>query len=176
MQCGELCRFNKNVLLQFCRLFYSHSYIISLHLYVTNVMNELRSNSLQNSVKDIFVEAAKFTTLQMFISLLEFIFWWLARYYPQCIIIRICKKACCMLTCWSVKYGTQYTVSVFILFIHNLLLSTFTLLFVFLVHTLLHGSSGVELLSCFLFLLYLIICVYKVKQHDCWTIFVCRYV
>ena len=43
-------------------------------------------------VKDIFVEAAKFTALQMHISLIEFIFWRSARFYPQCIIIRNLKK------------------------------------------------------------------------------------
>ena len=74
----------KCLLLEFCRPFDPHSYIISLHLYMTNVTNELRSSSLQNL--RIFVEAAKFTTLQMHTSLLVFIFWRSARYYPQCII------------------------------------------------------------------------------------------
>ena len=76
----------KCLLLEFCRLFDPHSFIISLHLYMTNVTNELRPNSLQNLWKNFFVEAVKFTALHMHISLMVFIFWWLARYYPQCII------------------------------------------------------------------------------------------
>ena len=40
-----------------------------------NDTNELRSNGLQNLIKRIVVEAAKFPPLQVHISLLVFIFW-----------------------------------------------------------------------------------------------------